>query len=271
LKRRISAKIEGLRQVWAFDNRWQLLLSRVLFPRESLTVYRLGNLEILVDHAGGDANGAREVLTTPMYTEHLSQLPASGALTVLDAGANNGGFALLLKHLGFVVERLVCLELNPRTCMRLRFNLDHNIAAPHEVINAALCGRSGSLTVTLGSGDVGDSIYAPSAAAAGAPEIIRALTFDELFLESFGADAVVDLCKIDIEHAEYEVFSSPGHDLIDRCRFLIIEIHRAEREQPDQLLQYLSTRGFELLPRGSDPDVYALRNRTTVFRGRSSR
>lgn len=246
--------------MWAFDNRWQLLLCRMFFPHERLIVYRLGDLEILVDHAGGDANGAREVLTTSMYTEHLARLQLGGPVKVLDIGANNGGFALLLKRLGVAIERIVCLELNPRTCMRLQFNLDRNIDAPHEVVNAALCGRSGSLTIKLGQGDVGDNIYTRPPADS-RPETIRAVTFDEVFMERFGGDAILDLCKIDIEHAEYEVFSSPGHDLVDRCRFLIMEIHRGEDKRPEQLVRYLATRGFELLPRGSDPDVYALRNR----------
>ena len=260
MTQRLANKLEGLRQVWAFDNRWQLLLYRLLFPHERLSIYRLGDLEILVDHAAGDANGAREVLTTSMYTEHLARLQVSAPVNVLDLGANNGGFALLLKHLGIPVERIVCVELNPRTCMRLQFNLDRNIDAPHEVLNAAVCARSGSLAIHVGAGDVGDNIYGGSAADS-RQEVVPAITFDEIFIERFGRDAVLDLCKIDIEHAEYEVFASPGHDLVDRCRFLIIEIHRGEGEHPERLVEYLGSRGFELLPRGSDPDVYALRNR----------
>ncbi len=253
-------KIEGLRQVWAFDNRWHLILQRLLFPRESLAFYRLGKLEVLVDHGGGDANGAREILTTPMYTEHLARLPRTAPVKVLDLGANNGGFALLLTRLGIPIDRIACVELNPRTCIRLRFNLDRNLQVPHEIVNAAVCGRSGSLTVELGGGDVGDNIYVRHVANA-RPVVVRAATFNEIVLELFGPDAVLDLCKIDIEHAEYEVFSSPGHDLVDRCRFLIMEIHRAEGERREALVQQLVERGFELLPRGSDPDVYAFLNR----------
>jgi FkbM family methyltransferase len=256
-------KLEGFRQVWAFDNRWHLLLQRLLFPHEGLSFYRLGELEVLVDHAGGDANGAREVLTTPMYTDHLARLPSGEPLKVLDIGANNGGFALLLQRLRLPIERIVCVELNPRTCVRLRFNLDRNVEAPHEVVNAAVCGRSGTLTVELGQGSVGDNIYVRHAADA-RPLAIRAATFDEIFTERFGSDAVVDLCKMDIEHAEYEVFALPGHDLIDRCRILIIEIHRGEGERPDEIVQALTARAFELLPRGTDPDVYAFRNRVHV-------
>jgi FkbM family methyltransferase len=253
-------KITGLKQVWAFDNRWHLLVQRLCFPREPLSVYRLGHLEVLVDHAGGDANGAREVLTTPMYTDHLAPLRFDRPLNVLDFGANNGGFALLLERMRLPLARLVCVELNPRTCVRLRFNLDRNVRAPHEVVNAALCGRSGSLTVALGGGGVGDNIYRATSAEA-EPTAVRAATFDEIFDERFGPGAVVDLCKIDVEHAEYEVFASPGHDRVDQCRFVIVEIHRGDGQDPQQVVAALTARGFELLPRGSDPDVHAFRNR----------
>jgi FkbM family methyltransferase len=255
----VANKLKGFGQVWSFDNRWHLALQRVFFPRDSLMFYRLGDLEVLVDHAGGDANGAREVLTTRMYTDHLAHIPRDHPWKVLDFGANNGGFALLLKRLGVALERIVCVELNPRTCIRLRFNLDRNIDAPHEIVNAALCGRSGTLTLDLGEGSVGDNIYVRYADNA-RPRVVRAATFDEIFIEQFGRDAVLDLCKIDIEHAEYEVFASGGHDLVDRCRYLIIEIHPGERGRPEDLVERINGRGFALLPLGTDPDVYAFRN-----------
>ena len=254
-------KTRGFRQVWAFDNRWHLILQRLLFPQEALTFYRLGSLEILIDHQGGDSNGAREILTSPMYAEHLARLRRTAPLKVLDLGANNGGFALLLARLGFPIARIVCVELNPRTCVRLRFNLDRNFEIPHDMVNAAVCGRSGSLTVRLGGGATGDSIYA-SHAPDERPVVVRAVTFNEIFVEHFGADAVLDLCKIDIERAEHEVFSSPGHELVDRCRFLIMEIHRDRRESPETLVRRLVDRGFELLPRGCEPNVYAFLNRS---------
>jgi FkbM family methyltransferase len=187
-------------------------------------------------------------------------VPRSKPLTVLDVGANNGGFALLLKRMGFALARIVCVELNPRTCVRLRFNLDRNLDAPHEVVTAALCGRSGHLNVDLGAGSVGDNIYVRHDEKA-RPTTVRAVTFDEIVEEQFGPGELLDVCKIDIEHAEYEVFASANHESVDRCRFLIVEIHRGERGSPEDLVRRIQGRGFELMPRGTDPDVYSFRNR----------
>jgi hypothetical protein len=92
----VRRKITGLRQIMQFDNRWQLAVSRALF-REPINVYRLGSIVFLEDHSAGDANGARDVLTGSMYRPFLDRLPLPGRLRLLDLGASNGGFPLLLK------------------------------------------------------------------------------------------------------------------------------------------------------------------------------
>jgi hypothetical protein len=89
---------------------------------------------------------------------------------------------------------------------------------------------------------------------------VRGVTFDELFHEYFGGEGVVDLCKMDVECAEYEVFGSPGHGSIARCRWLIIEIHEMPGHSRAEVVSEISSLGFEMLPRGSDPSVYAFRN-----------
>lgn len=53
----ISNKLHGLKSLWKFDNRYQLLISRLLFRSNSLNIYRLDGMEILVDHATGDESG----------------------------------------------------------------------------------------------------------------------------------------------------------------------------------------------------------------------
>ena len=40
----LATKLAGLRQNWCFDNRWFLLVQRLLFRRGSLAIYRLGRL-----------------------------------------------------------------------------------------------------------------------------------------------------------------------------------------------------------------------------------
>jgi len=125
----LATKVAGLRAIFRFDNRWPLLFSRGLFG-ESLNVYRVQDVAFIEDHKLGDANGAREVLTSPMYARFVDELSSRfprRRWRVADIGASNGGFPLLLHLKGFSLQRIVAVEMNPRICPRLRFNLEHNI------------------------------------------------------------------------------------------------------------------------------------------------
>ncbi|MGE0813628.1 MAG: FkbM family methyltransferase [Vicinamibacterales bacterium] len=256
----VESKLRGLRQILQFDNRLHLLLQRLFFRGDVLAVYRKGPLEILVDQGGGDANGAPEVLTHPMYADHLAYLVTAHPARVLDVGANNGGFPLFLALHGVRFERLVSVELNPRTCTRLRFNLERNIPGDVRVVNAALAGTARTFELALGAGSVADSLYARSDNASGAATVVAGRTFDELFDAHF-AGQDVDICKIDVEQAEYEVMANPGHDRLRRCRLLVMEIHAVPGRSPSEVIDPILALGFELLPQGRDTSVFVFRNR----------
>ena len=62
------------------------------------------------------------------------------------------------------------------------------------------------------------------------PGAIKATTIGKL-MEQFNADQI-DICKIDIEGGECEIFSDPScHDWLSRTRMLIVELH--DRFRPD--------------------------------------
>jgi FkbM family methyltransferase len=256
----LQSKLVGLKQILAFDNRAHLLLQRLLFRRDVLGVYRMGRLEILVDHSAGDASGAPDVLTRPMYADYLQQLRPPHAATVLDLGANIGGFPLFLAHHGVTFRRLVAVELNPRTCIRLRFNLERNLRGDLQVVNAGVCGRPRPLELSLGEGSVADSLYGPSFNTFGTTTLVPGRSFDDLYDETIG-DADVDICKMDVEQAEYEVIESPGHDRLRRCRVLVVEIHDVPGRTHRDVAGAIEALGFELLPQQSDRSVYVFLNR----------
>jgi FkbM family methyltransferase len=259
----IRSKLQGVKEIWQFDNRWHLLASRTLFPRDPVMIYRIGPVEVLVDHSAGDANGARNVLASPMYREHLRHMDIGAPLKVLDIGANNGGFALLLRLEKLPLAKIVGVELNPSTCVRLRFNMERNLKCDHRVINAALCGIPRELELELGRGSVADSIYEPSHNADGLTVRVQGMTLDEIYLASFAGE-IVDICKIDVEQAEYEVFDAPRHESIEHCRYVIIEIHDRPGRRHEEVIEAIVRRGFVALPQGSDPSVYSFKNERLV-------
>jgi FkbM family methyltransferase len=250
-------KLNGFREIWYFDNRWQLLLNRLFFRDERINIYRLKGMNILVDHFAGDANGAREVIVSPMYRQFIPQMKLDSPVNVLDIGANNGGFPLMLRANQISLKKVVSVELNPNTFMRMRFNLERNSGCDFTGINAAICGEAREFEVRLGEGSAGDSIYAQEEASNGELFHVKGMTFDDIYSSTFG-EQIVDICKMDVEGAEYEVFSTPFHQKLTRCRYLIIEIHDGDGRNPGEVIERLEQLKFkeQLPPARSEPAVH---------------
>ncbi len=241
--------LAGLRALWHFDNRWQLIMSRMLFPRDSLLVYRKDQIEFLVDHAAGDHNGTRLCLISDIYTRFLPLMDLGEKISVFDLGANGGGFPLLLHLQGKKFSRLVCVEMNPNTFRRLQFNITRNIRSDVRLEHAAVCGSHRQLTLRFGRGDISDSIY-QEANDEKEEFAIAGRTFDDLFHAHFG-DQTVDICKMDIEGAEYEVMFSNESSCLRFCRYLLVEIHAASPDEQDRFAKVLAGLGFVLLVIGN--------------------
>lgn len=253
----LSNKIRGLKEVWAFDNHWWLTMTKAFFRNENLQIYRYKGVEILVDHAGGDANGAREVLTSPMYKRFLPKMDLTGPVNVLDLGANNGGFPLLLSTSGVNIRKVVSLEFNPHTFVRLQFNLTRNLPGSAVPVNAALCGQARKIDVSVGKGNVSDSIYSDNTSPEAEKFEIDGRTLDDLYEEHFAGETV-DICKIDVEGAEFEVFGQPHHSSLTRCRYVIMEIHERDGRRAEEIIPVIEALGFRRQPTdaGADPTVH---------------
>ena len=199
----LANKLNGLKALWKFDNRYQLLLSRLLFRTNGLNIYHLNGMQILIDHDAGDESGTRDVLVSQMYQQFLPEMKFTSPINVLDLGGNGGGFGLMLKVNRIPIKKIVAVEFNPNTCARMRFNLERNLDATVIGLNAAVCGERKSLRIKVGKGGTSDSIYNPIIGENGKEVEIQGVTIDELYNEYFNGEPI-DLCKMDIEGAEHE-------------------------------------------------------------------
>lgn len=259
----IRTKLAGIRAIMKFRNRWALVVSRGLFG-EPMNVYRLQDIEFIEDHRLGDANGAREVLTSGMYDAFLALIKAKNVSpwSVADFGASNGGFPFLLHLHGFDIKMLVAVEMNPAVFPRLRFNLEHNRAhffggrlQELELHNVAVGGTRRAVQIAVRGGS-GGSIFGDSKSRTDRAETLAVevcLPGDVL------RGRVFDLIKMDIEGAEHEIFSSEAGMFVRDCRYLIIEIHSGHG-RPRDVVKKLEALGLRLVaPTGEIPDV------TSVF------
>ncbi len=223
-KTKITNKLNGFREILNFSNRFELILLRTFFRSTRLRTYRLGRHEFICDHAHGDENSIRSAVATPMYLQFCRYLPRDHGLVVVDLGGNAGGFAAMLLSAGFLIERIVAVEMNPTTCSRLRFNLTTNCGESVSVLNAAVMGEDGQLQLALGAGSTSDSVFRESTDVGSRSTTVRGISLRTLWRD---ADVVapVDVCKIDIEGAEYEALRGGRGQVLSNCRFIIIEVH----------------------------------------------
>jgi FkbM family methyltransferase len=172
---------------------------------------------------------------------------------------------MLLGALGHDFERLVCVEMNPMTCERLRFNVLHNFADTAAVVNAAVCSATKQFSLQLGRGSTSDSIYRGTRA----DEELRTTTvagrsFDDIFDEFFG-DSRVHICKMDVEGAEVEILLEPNsrNRCLVKCDHLLIEMHPADKRVAMAMM--LRSLGFEHVAgaREGAPGVHLFSNKAS--------
>ena len=222
----IKTKIAGARAVMAFDNWPALLLGRLLYRKTGLVVYCKNHLEILVDHRGGDEAGTRECIVGHMYRKYVPQFKLQEPAYVLDVGANGGGFPLMLMLEGVKLASVVCVEMNPATYSRLLVNLQSNIGPFAVAVNAAVCGNDTGPEILLAAsrGSTGYSINENTVSGSARHITVKTTTFESLYNQYF-AGRRIDVCKIDIEGAEYDLLDSCRDDLLRKIRYLLIEFH----------------------------------------------
>lgn len=246
---KLSNKIGGLREILRFDNWPELVLKRTLFTANPLAVYRTGGMDILVDHGAGDENGVREAMVSPMYRHLIAGLAFDAPINVMDLGANVGGFSLLLPLMKIPLKKVVAIEMNPNTYSRMRFNLERNLDCALDLSNAAVCGERTTFQLSLGRGSTSDSLY--SAGDSGKPYEIRGVTLDDVYAASFAGETI-DLVKLDVEGAEYDILASPFRECLKQVSNLIIEIHPMPGRSQSEVTGALAAAGFIEAARSGD-------------------
>jgi FkbM family methyltransferase len=258
----IKDRLDGLQDILAFDN-WPVLLMGRLFDRDAgFVVYRKNGMDILIDHRGGDENGTRYCIARSMYRKYISLFELPNRVRVLDIGAMGGGFPLLLRVMGIELDRGVSVEMNPLTYQRLQVNLATNLGLSYVALNAAVCGMpdNSELQFKPSRGSTSGSIYTNRVDSTMIHDSVRTTTL-QVLCEKYFKDDVVDICKIDIEGAEYELIETSPDDVLRKIRYLIVELH--DPAKTPALVKRIVTLGFREIQiaerENSDDKVRAFR------------
>jgi FkbM family methyltransferase len=261
----IASRLAGLRAVLVFDNWPMLLVGRIFDRKTGFVVYRKNGCEILVDHRGGDEAGTRQCISSDMYRRYLPSFALAGPVRVLDLGANGGGFPLMLKIEGIEIARAVCVEMNPLTWQRLQVNLGANLGEAAVAVNAAVCGIEHGTEILLkpSRGGTSLSMYGHCADRSSPHVEVRTVTIQALCEQYFKSE-IVDICKMDIEGAEYEALEASPNEVLARIRYLVMEFHDPGRTPA--LIERMTAIGFRQIAAERDHRTGAT-TEVRVFRG----
>ena len=265
----VKTRIAGVRAIMTFDNWPTLLLGRLLYRKTGLLVYCKNNLEILVDHLGGDENGTRECIVGKMYRQYVPLFHLTEPAHILDIGANGGGFPLMLMLEGVKLASVVSAEMNPNTFSRLLVNLTHNVGPSAVAINAAVCGTDApsEILLTPSRGSTGYAINGNVADPSSPHVAVKTTTLASLCNQYFSGRCI-DICKIDIEGAEYDLLDSSHDDLLRKIRYLIIEFHDVSKTP--SVIRRLAGLDFSEWTQHGDRRA-STQTEVRVFRGPSGR
>jgi len=204
---------------------------------------RTRGLEFLVRRGTwADESIIRHVVTDREY--HPPGYEIGPDDTVIDVGGNIGAFAVTACRAapnGWVIT----YEPEPGNAELLRQNLDRNHCRNVTVVNAAVSGRGGVLSLHLNPDNSGGhSIHRNH----GGPTLtVPAIALRDLF-DDHGVERC-DFLKMDCEGAEYDILYSLPRAYYLRIRRIVLEYHgdpKTKRELADGLIRHLTEMGYRI-------------------------
>lgn len=183
----------------------------------------------------------REIWEENVY--HLDRSDFAGSGVALDIGANIGAFALQAAHFG--ARRVIAYEPEEENYGLLLANIAAHpaLGAVIEPVRSAIWSHERELWLLPRQGDtkVSEEILAEA-------QRITALTLDQVVRAHEIAEC--DVLKLDVEGAEYAIFSALSLEAQGRFRRIVLEFHAAPDEVFGRLVAQL-TRTHKLHVLGS--------------------
>ena len=233
-----------IQDVIAFSQRFGVKEASKILSRKSNKPINLPvegiDQDVLVRPRSSDLSVFREIFIEEHYAVDLGFTPQ----TIVDVGANIG-LASLYFHRKYPKADIVALEPHPGNAELLKKNI-HGKGNKITVIEGGLSSKEGTNIV----------IENPGAQHWGYRGVdsphgkIRGFTIPGLITEC-GLDTI-DLLKMDIEGAEFEIFKG-NIDWLDKVRGIIIEIH--EKVNPGStkyIIEQLENKGYVLNKNGHE-------------------
>jgi FkbM family methyltransferase len=252
-----QSRITGLRR--AFRNWWwPALLGSIAYHGRRVPGLRdrLMNTEMRLRTRRGpvlaarlrDLGGPVDVFGRAEYD--LAGIDWPAARFVVDLGAHVGSFSLWAA--GAAPCQVHAFEPSPVTFALLRRNLASDPERLH-CSQVAVAGSSGARRLSLADDSAANSLDPAPEGVAGSQVTVDSITLAEA-LERSGFPRV-DVLKLDIEGAEYEVFEQLAPRGLDGVRSIVLECHRRPDASPERLAERLRRDGFDVAVSGKSGEL----------------
>lgn len=223
---------------------WDLGTHRTPWRRDEMTFVMRNGYVVHCPNANGARFPLYEIFGDDAY--ELDNLTAGidPDATVLDIGGQIGSFALAVaQHMP--KGRVHVYEASPTSADYVRRNVEANGLDDRITVHAkAMAGEPGEFTfVDSGTASGHNGLTAPEwMRAAGATEVtVPAETFDQAVAD---AEGPVQIVKIDVEGAEYEILLNSSPDSWRDVRKVVMEYHPVEGHSLDELLAFFAAVGL---------------------------
>lgn len=242
-------KLFGLIFLFKFHNAIDLISRRLFSKYRDVSIYDLKVGPTILDRGAGDQNSIWACLDWGEYDAALDMVLSSfnfkNSISVLDCGANSGGFGLLLANRGLKFREYHAVEMNPRTFGRASFNLTNwRGQFPARVINAAVCNQTGWLRLPDIFGDTGQSIHQNTNHLDECFIFVPRISISELLCPSAWPLGLPELIKIDIEGSEFDIITQFNINNLCNTNYIIIEIHSNRNFPPNLIIDHFFLLNF---------------------------
>jgi FkbM family methyltransferase len=159
---------------------------------------------------------------------------------VVDIGAHVGAFVCWAASRA-TTARIVAFEPEPRNFNDLKANvLRNDLKGRVELVNAAAASVDGEMALHV-QGD--DRQLSSVVANAGVAVPVRCINLDEYIRTSL--DGPIDLLKMDVEGAEWDILPSLGDDTWARISRVVVEVHVFGGHRLQEMKDLFQSRGYE--------------------------
>lgn len=159
---------------------------------------------------------------------------------VLDVGAHVGAFVCWAANRA-PTARMVAFEPEPRNFGDLEENvLRNDLAGRVELVNAAAASVDGEVALHVHGHD---RQLSSVVATAGVAVPVRSINLDQYIRTSL--EGPIDLLKMDVEGAEWEILSSLRDDTWARISRLVVEVHIFGGHRLREMEELFQSKGYE--------------------------